>query len=325
MRTWVCFCGLLLAAFAIAAAACSGGDPPEPTPLPTLVIHPSPSPEPGCRAFLESQVAIPNANTPIEGARYERTIVPDPTRQALLVTFGDPDLPTSSWVLLDSGGVIASDVQPDKAEVLGRLERCAREVSAESGAEREYAVLSTPAPSDYSISVGGTEIAIPSGASVGRLSSDLPADFRTISRGASYIDVDSSGLGGAYVTEEDEEEFRPLFEALVALDKAAFPELVSRLDELPYPPVPLPIDLPVTSFFVGGEVVPVPPETSITSYMSSCKAEAGCYSDPLIVILGESAVVFELTGPKLLVTLHAPPEEGLEPLMAALERATAGS
>jgi hypothetical protein len=124
------------------------------------------------------------------------------------------------------------------------------------------------------------------------------------------------------VVEEDETEFRPMYEALAALEEGEFPVVIAQLDELPYPVLSLPADLPVASFYVGGELVTVPPDARVTNYDSTCSADLGCYRDPLIVILGESAVVFELTGPELLGVVRDPAEARLEPLMSALERAT---
>jgi hypothetical protein len=318
-------CGAALFLTVAFLLACGSDSDEAPEPVPTLEVHPAPTREPGCTAFQQQQVPIPNANAPMEGATYRQTLVGNPTRLATLVSFGEPELPTSSWLLFDGAGMIASQVQPDRAEPLGVVENCVREASALANTEREYVVLSTPAPSDYSISVDRANIKIPSGARVGRLSNDLPEDSRTIARGASHLNLNSSGITDSYVVEEDEAEFRPLFEALAAVSKDEFPAIIEQLDNLPYPSLPLPSDLPVTSFYVGGALVTVPSDTTITSYMSSCAANLGCFADPLIVQLGNSVVAFELTGPKILGIVRVIGEARLEPLIAALERASAAA
>ena len=193
-------------------------------------------------------MAIPNANAPLgDLAVYERALVPGPNHLATLVKYDLQRQRGPSYVLFDGTGAIASDVAPEHAESLGRLETCVREAASAEGESRDYAVLSTPAPTDYSITVEGTVIAIPSGAAAGRLSNDLPEDFRTIARGASFINLNNAGISDAHIVEQDAEDFGPLFGSLSALPAADFLDVVAGLDQLPYPPLPLPVNLPVTS------------------------------------------------------------------------------
>jgi hypothetical protein len=327
VRWWSGVSGFVAVVVTAAAVACSGGGSDSGASSAALTVVPSSSPEPGCRLFFEDRVTIPNANAPLDpGAQYQRVVVGAPTRLAWLVSYGNPGAAGSSWLLFDGAGTIGGAGAPDRSGTLARLEACVRQVGSLAAADREFTVLSTPAPSSYSITVAGKVIAIPSAARVGRLSSDTPEDFRSIARGESFLNLDSAGIKDVHVLDEDKADFGPLYEALSPLKETDFLEVVKQLDELPYPALALPVDLPVAFIFIRGQLISVPADSEMRSVAQSCANLAGCFKDPIVLRTKDSGIVFQLTDPQLLFDLIDPKEESeFGPLLDALRRATSAS
>jgi hypothetical protein len=313
--------------FGYILAACSGGDsagPRDPdAPLWTPIETTTPTPAASCYEFDRELVQIPNREVYLdEDVKYDRVVVPGPNRGAWMVSYDRDGSEDDSWVLFDGRGVIASEVKPQHAGTLGRLEECVRQTG--SSESREYVVPSTPDTSDRSINIGGQRIPLPVGSIACVCVTDAPSDFRKIVRGYSFVSLDSAGLETIHVLEKDAKEFRPLVDALSTLGAADFTDVVGQLDALPRPPAPSPLEIPVSYLFLSGRPLALPGSSSIVSVIQDreCSRAPPCFDDPLVVVRGDSELMFEFSTNRIAFNGVEPADfVEFKPLIDALEQA----
>jgi hypothetical protein len=233
--------------------------------------------------------------------KYERVLALEPMRVAWILTQSGES--GDSWVLFDSQRVIDKQVITEHESTVGRLASCLGQDKPYPLDEDRFLVV-PPYPPTV-LKVGSHEIPLPDGASAwaGSAGSEglvPPPDRRTIGRGYSHVILDSKGLERRDIEVEDERDFAPLVESLEALPTSDFEQLIQQLDALPERAIPQPISPEISRLLVDGNLVHVPRGYTVTTQGPGCESSFVCRNAVVTVVRGESSLVFEAEGYRIL-------------------------